>query len=431
MFNLSAKTHLSFRISPRLPAGRYLTSVLIALIGLTFTACKQEEEPATLRSGIWRGTLGTKSGREIPFNFEVKETDSAVKYIEIINGDNRLKVDEVVLKGDSLYITMPLFDSEFEAVIAGKTITGRWIRHYASRDMVMPFKATYGTKYRIMESPDRTAFDLSGRWAVNFERNGDSTFAVGEFRQDRNRLTGTFMTASGDYRYLEGVVSGDKFYLSCFDGGFAYLFDADIRNNNTLVNGMFYSGDSGQSTWKARRDSTASLPDPGAMTYLKEGEKKLDFTFPNLEREKVSLSDERFKDKVVIVQFFGTWCPNCMDETAFLSDFYRKYKDRGLEIIGLAYEYTDDLERSRRQVARMRDRFNVEYELLITGYTNKQVEKSMPQLEGFKAFPTTIMIDKKGEVRKIHAGFTGPGTGEHYRNLVDEFTRTVNSLLDE
>jgi hypothetical protein len=45
-------------------------------------------------------------------------------------------------------------------------------------------------------------------------------------------------------------------------------------------------------------------------------------------------------------------------------------------------------------------------------------------------FPTTIFIDREGEVRKIHTGFSGPGTGVHYEMFVEEFNTFMNELLD-
>ena len=79
------------------------------------------------------------------------------------------------------------------------------------------------------------------------------------------------------------------------------------------------------------------------------------------------------------------------------------------------------------------DRFEVPYDMLITGYINdkKEVIKSLPMLNNFIAFPTLIIIDKKGIVNKIHTGFSGPGTGNHYTEFVQEFEKTIDDLLAE
>jgi thiol-disulfide isomerase/thioredoxin len=136
---------------------------------------------------------------------------------------------------------------------------------------------------------------------------------------------------------------------------------------------------------------------------------------------------------VVIVQIMGSWCPNCMDETAYLVNYYKKYQPKGVEIVGLAYERTTDFARSQRALKQLTDRFKIPYPVLITGYTPARGEatKSLPMMEKVLGFPTTIIIDKKGDVRKIHTGFSGPGTGEHYIEFISEFERLTNSLLAE
>ena len=73
------------------------------------------------------------------------------------------------------------------------------------------------------------------------------------------------------------------------------------------------------------------------------------------------------------------------------------------------------------------------YPILVTGFTPATGDpiKSLPQLANFMGFPTTIIIDKKGDVRKIHTGFSGPGTGNYYTAFVDEFDKLTDDLLAE
>ena len=404
---------------------------MLSVSTLLFACSKQ---PVGLEQGVWRAVLKTKSAAEIPFNFSV--IDSAGKtYLDIINGSERFRVDEITFREDSVLIQMPLFDSEIKAVLKNGRLYGDWIKHLPNQDATMPFVAQPNTEWRFFNTKLEPKFNASGKWSTTFiaEDGSDTTLAVGEFEQTGSRVTGTFLTATGDYRFLEGTVSGNKFYLSCFDGTHAYLFTGEFSDANTISNGKFYSGYSGLETWTAKRDDHAMLPDAYSLTALKPGYDKISFSFPNLAGEKVSLSDSKFKNKVVVIQFFGSWCPNCMDETAYLSPFYKKYKDLGVEVVGLAYERTTDFNKSRKNVQRLRDRFDVTYEMLITGSTNdkEEVAKTLPMLNTFVAFPTTMILDKSGKVRRIHTGFTGPGTGDHYIKFVEEFERTIESLLNE
>ncbi|RZA31738.1 MAG: redoxin domain-containing protein, partial [Lysobacteraceae bacterium] len=129
------------------------------------------------------------------------------------------------------------------------------------------------------------------------------------------------MTATGDYRFLEGQLAGNLLQLSTFDGGFLYLFEATVQKDGSLK-GEFWSGKTGYQTWEARKDANASLKDPTKITTLQPGTETISFTFPDLEGKKVSLSDDQFRNKVVIIQILGSWCPNCLDETAFLAPWY-------------------------------------------------------------------------------------------------------------
>ena len=410
----------------------FLNIVIVFLIATFASSCKPSNRE--MNGGIWRATLKTSSAAEIPFNFELVDS-SGTKFVTIINGMERLRVDEILFSSDSIFIKMPLFDSEIRAKNQGNILSGKWILHLADKDAVMQFDAKSGDDWRFFKANKNSNANISGRWSTTFTSldSLNSTIAVGEFRQENGRISGTFLTSTGDYRFLEGTVSDNKLYLSSFDGGNAYLFTANIVNDSTIMEGKYYSGFSGIKNWRARKDENAILPDAYALTALKKGYNKIEFTFPALDGSKVSLSDDTYRNKVVLVQFLGSWCPNCMDETAYLVPFYKRYNKKGVEIIGLAYERTKDFERSRKNVGRLRDRFNVPYKMLITGFTNKNAEvaASLPMLNNFEAFPTLIIIDKKGAVRKIHTGFSGPGTGKYYSEFVQEFEKTIDDLLAE
>jgi peroxiredoxin len=408
---------------------KVIVTLFLGLISAFNLGCTTSEE---FPFGIWRGVLKTESGVEIPFNFEVSESYDA-RTVYLINGKERLKVDEVVINQDSVFFRFKLFDSEIKAKRTSSGLTGKWIKRLADKNTEMDFTAQPGTNWRFFNNSEKIKPSLSGRWAAVFKSttSKDSTIAVGEFSQLNEKLTGTFLTATGDYRYLEGSINSNKIYLSAFDGSSAYLFTGDLSGDSLITNGLFYSGVSSVKNWTARKDDNAKLADGEEITKLKSAQDPLTFSFPDLNGKKVALSDARFKNKIVIVQFLGSWCPNCMDETAYLTSFYDKFKDKGVEIIGLAYERTNDFNRSRERVMQLKERFNIQYPLLLTGYTNKEVLRSMPQLEKFKAFPTTLVVDRKGLVRKTHSGFTGPGTGKHYDEFVNQFETEIRDLLKE
>src|SRR5206468_1545696 len=128
----------------------------------------------------------------------------------------------------------------------------------------------------------------------------------------------------------------------------------------------------------------------------------------------------------------GSWCPNCMDETAYLAQIYKLYKNKGLEIIAIAYEKTGDFEKAKSNVLRMKNRYNADYEMLITGLTGKEkASESLPFLNGIMAFPTTIIIDKKHLARSVYIGFNGPATGKAYEEYKRKTEMLINKLIKE
>ncbi len=396
-------------------------------------ACTSRPE---FRDGQWRAFLERKDAHHIVFNFEVKDSGGR-KIVYMRNAGERLRVDSVTVEGDSVLIRMPFFESQLRGTLtADGNLEGVWIIHLADSFRAMPFKAYYGEGYRFRgDSSGRGMATVDGRWAAVFRSsNGkDTVFRVGEFSQNGADVTGTFLDAGGDLRYLEGIMDGDTLKLSTWDGStHAYYFTA-LRRGDSLVDGMYYAGPVNYSTWSAVKDSAAHLRDQYAITKWKK-DMPFGFSFKDLDGHPVSFSDDRFKGKVVLVQIMGSWCPNCLDETRFLSKFYDEYHNKGVEIVSLAYERSTDFARSAKAVRLFQQGFDVKYPMLITGVTvgdPQKAAKTLPQLDDIANFPTTIFVNKKGQIEKIHTGFSGPGTGEHYEEQKREFDDQVNAMLAE
>jgi thiol-disulfide isomerase/thioredoxin len=144
----------------------------------------------------------------------------------------------------------------------------------------------------------------------------------------------------------------------------------------------------------------------------------------------VTQDDPRFKGKPYIVDIFGTWCPNCHDEAPVLADIYKRYQAQNLEIVGLAYEYVDDPPRNARLLEIYRKKYGIAFPMLLAGTTaDGQIAVTLPQLQGFGAYPTTIFVGADGKVKKIHAGFAGPATGARFMEVKQKFEANVKQLV--
>jgi len=389
----------------------------------------KDQNQSIIESGIWRGVLKPQN-IEIPFTLQVIPNDHSIT-LELVNADERIPLDDVLIEDDSIHIPMYIFDATIHAKIESKgRLHGVWVKNYAE-DYIVPFEASHGVINRFPVTSDVAGASFEGKWEVDFLTEKEPEKAIGIFNQKDNKVTGTFLTPTGDYRFLEGVVNDSVMHLSCFDGTHAYLFEARIVADGT-IEGDFWSGKTWHQKWTARRNEDFELPDPYSMTLMKDGYEKFEFKFPNTLKEEVALSDDKYKNKVVIVQILGTWCPNCMDETRFYVDWYQKNKDRGVEFVGLSFERKDDLDYAISRISRMKEKLGVEYEVLFAGTTSEESRaKALPMLNEIMSFPTSIILDKQHKVRKIHTGFSGPGTGVYYENFVDEFNLFMDKLLAE
>ncbi|MBL7920927.1 MAG: TlpA family protein disulfide reductase [Bacteroidia bacterium] len=407
---------------------RKIKSLFLFLLISSFTFSKK------LKEGTYRAVLilNEKENIELPFNFDVKYKGKKPNII-IKNADERITVDEISIKGDSLIFKMPVFDTEFRTVFVGDNLEGVWINHYKTTNNIIKFKATFGETNRFNLVPGKANPYFEGRWETTFSPNTkDSSKAIGVFHhvEQTDYVTGTFLTETGDYRYLEGMKHGNKLYLSCFDGGHAFLFIAEY--NNPTLNGNFYSGATWLEPWTAKLNSDFKLKDAEEITFIKNKDEKINFSFPNLDKKITSLNDKKFENKPVIIQIMGSWCPNCMDESAYLANVYKQYQKEGLEIIALAFEKTNDLEKAKNNLLRLKKKFGMDYEILVTQQTGKdKASEVLSALNKITAFPTTIFLNKQHKVVKVHTGFSGPATGAEYEVFKQRTESFIKQLVKE
>ncbi|MCL2727704.1 MAG: TlpA family protein disulfide reductase [Bacteroidales bacterium] len=395
--------------------------LILAAAGLLLFSCAPKN---TLAPGIWRAVLLTEHSVEIPFNFDLQlsPTDTL---IHIITGSDRYKVTDIRMVGDSMFINMPLFSARFALQLEKGALHGHFIRS----SYAMPVKMDPADTDRFKAAKGDASL-AAGRWLVTLNTPNGTREIIGEFEEHDGKVTGSFLTPTGDYRFFEGVVNDEnQLMISSFDGSFVRLFTADINGDN-LDNVKMYSGISALEEGVAIRKPDAVLPDAYAITGLKKGYQTLGFSFPNVDGIPVGLEDERFKNKVVVVQISGAWCPNCLDESRFLMEMYHKYAP-GLDMLCLSFERVTDFEEAKKEAMKLVNTAGIEYDVLITGHSPAAVQTALPELDNFRSFPTTIIVDKRGVVRQIHSGFSGPGTGIHYRNYVKAFEEFINKLLAE
>lgn len=400
---------------------------IFGLLAWVFIMISCENEHKGLPIGKWRVTMDLSKSKELPFLMESRADGTLLFF----NAEEEIEITGVELMGDSIHISHPVFEGVFKGVYAEGIISGDFIK--PNFDRIVPFQMTHGEAERFKVSePARQSID--GNWEVVFSPDveEDRYIAKGIFQQHGHLVTGTFRTTTGDYRYLEGVVGGDTLRLSTFDGSHVFLFEAVL--NEDEMTGVFYSGNHFSEPFVGKRNATYELPSADSLTFLKEGYDKMAFAFADIHGDTISLEDDRFKNKVVVIQLMGTWCPNCLDETKYYTSFYKNKRKENTEFVAIAFEYAKTKEKAIQGITKLIDAQKVPYPILLAqiGGSNKvKANEKLPMLNHVLSYPTTIFIDKKGAVRKIHTGFNGPATGLMYTEFIAEFEAFVDQLSNE
>lgn len=405
--------------------------LFVTFTTLTTLCFSQRKEQLHLKKGGWISELKLSSTDVLPFNLLIEKKEREISF-SVMNGDEQIQLDTPIIINDSVHIRFPFFYSELVFHIdTKKTISGYWQNFNKGKNYKIDFSSKRQKSPRFANAEKKkTPINVNGKWEVEFEPNTDGAYpAVGIFQQkeNSNEINGTFLTETGDYRYLAGNAIGDSIYLSCFDGSHAFLFKA--LNNNGLLKGTFSSGSHWKSEWEAKRNETIELTSPDELTYLKDSS-TINFKLQNIDGTTFSYPNDVTKNKVVIIQIMGTWCPNCLDETLFYKSLYTKYHEQGLEIISIGYEAGESFEQYAASMQRLKNKLDLDFTFVVGGNAQKDLaSEHFNMLTKIISFPTSIYIDREGNVKRIHTGFNGPGTGEYYSAYIKETTALIEYLL--
>ena len=404
------------------------------ILFLTITNLVFSQKIKNITLGKWHAELALNDRLFLPFNLEF----SKVKKFEIavINAAEEIQLTKILYKSDSIYASFPEMDGKlvFKVDEFGKYLRGYWLDNRKHKNIKIPLSAYYSNDPRFPFPASNfiaQPFAIDGRWEVKFSpAQKDESNAIGIFKTNGNTICGTFQTETGDYRFLEGNISGGNFALSSFDGAHAYVFTGEIKGDS--INGIFYSGSKYRTTWTALRNENASLRNPDSLSYLISKNQPFVFNHAKqLNGKPFLFSSANYQNKVVIIQIMGTWCPNCLDETKILKELYNDLHTSGLEIISVCYEADIEQKKQLKKLKDFKKRSKIPYTILYGGLANKELASSdFGMLNQVMSFPTSIFIGKDGNVWSIHTGFNGPATGEAYINFKNKIRYEIEIKLD-
>lgn len=382
-----------------------------------------------MKTGMWQGELAMNDRLYIPFQLKVEKEG---KKIYVINDlEEILMVSQT--KKDSVYLQFPIQDAEviFKFDENLESARGYWINHNKKVQQKIPLTLIWNSLLRFPQmhptKPVQSLFD--GTWEVTFQPGTkDEEKAIGIFKAGKDtEIAGTFLTETGDYRFLAGNRSGQNFSMSTFNGSWAMMFEAELQSDT--LKGKFYSGVSYVSDWIAVRNPEAKLRNEASLTYVVNDKKVKTADMVQLNGKSFTLKPN--EGKVIVLQIMGTWCPNCLDEVQFMNQLHKVYEQFGLEIIALAYEVGADGKQTRQKLKAFKKKIGMEYELVLAGKSSKEVASDQfPMLNGIMSFPTTVIIGKDGKVLHVHTGYSGPATGSAHKELTDKIQLEIEMALD-
>jgi peroxiredoxin len=377
-------------------------------------------------TGRWDCSV-TVNGNEIPFRMEFSASSDSVKG-NFFNGEERVPSTGGQLQQGSLRLNFDQYANRLEATVTEGGLEGR----YGREGRWYPFRARRAAAAPVNLATDvpNGVPDIEGLWEIATKSpKGESAwhFIV---RQKGAEVSAAILRVDGDTGALTGAWRDGKFVLSHFSGARPNLLEV-----TPAADGSLKIVQNGRTQLVALRPASARAQglgeptDPFHHTGVKDATAPLTFAFPDLDGRTVSLSDARFRGKVVVVAISGSWCPNCHDEAPFLEELYQQYRVQGLEVVALSFEEADQL----KTLARLRafiKQYGIDYTVLVPGEPGQLAEK-LPQAENLNSWPTTFFLGRDGRVRGVHAGFAGRASGEFYTRTKREVADLVESLLAE
>lgn len=398
--------------------------VFLLFLGL-ISACSHPSEPKSEAIGQqrWVGTIETGTA-SIPFRFELNDSS-----LILINRTEKIVLLPVKTNSDTVYYSIPHTEGRIAIIKTSSDILyGRWLNPQLP-DQDFKFSAKPDP---ISHTHHSNAETQDQRYHVTFVSNdrADSSDAIGLLTFSEAGVYGTFITQTGDYRFMEGTRTSNNFWLSSFDGNNLYYATGTISGEK-ITAGTFYSKAYPPRYWFGQVSDEKILSDPDSLTTFMP-DQELSFSARSFNGDTVVFDADNFSDKVTVISLFGSWCRNCHDELEMYRDLHQNINHSDFHVIPLAFEKHNDPVDAHKSVERVFSALKIPFTPYYGGKASKSAASAIfPSLGEIHAYPTTIIVDKKAQVRKVHSGFTGPGTGSYYENYRKEINLFITDLLAE
>jgi thiol-disulfide isomerase/thioredoxin len=382
------------------------------------------------QQAMWAGKLTLPEGRQLPFRFFLDRSTPELSGF-FLNSSEQTLIPEIRLSGDSLLFLFSEYGAAMGGVWNGNQWRGKFYRYRNDTSWNEFIAAPVWSGEQHPDFLPATRTSLNGKYRVySSSGNGIDSSMTANFWVRNDSILGTFIAPDGDFGLLAGTQSGSRITLSRFTGWQAFVLE--LEQQGSEWNGHLFARTGKpitcrlESLWNSAHNEQLTL----GVTKKNKNQR---FTFSGITSSGATMNeqDTLFRNKALLLDIMGTWCHNCMDAAPLLQQLYNRFNKDSLVVVGLSFELSDNVEVSKKNLTLFQKRYGITYPVLFCGSTkDANVDVRLrSQLNGFAAYPTTIFIDKKGNVRNIHVGFNGPGTGDEYQRQVQHYYDLVELLV--
>lgn len=335
----------------------------------------------------------------------------------IVSPNERLPL--VVVEREPLVLRIPVRGVELRLERDGDSgrRRGQWlVKYYYKRDFdIVAEPIAAPTPEALFPGDTKPAVDLSGTFRLDIH-----DFGVGRAifaQQPDGQLDGTIIPPEvGDLRHLAGRVIGNTGKLSAFDGIHGFLVELTSDDGGKTVKGRWLIGGIGNFPFTGTRQGAPSTH-VRVSARMAPGKKRVSIP---------ELRDPRFAGKPVLVDFFGSWCPVCMDLTPELVRLRREHPE--LEILSIALEPEGDEAETQRRLEEFRQAFGVTWPFVIR-YGDDFHASLPPELLDATGFPVTLFLRRDHTVAAVHTGFISKAAAAEHAEVKALFDRLTAEIV--
>jgi thiol-disulfide isomerase/thioredoxin len=428
-------------------SGRALGQLVLCTVGIAAAlgvtgACKKESAPTATtpaakptaasaapekppEPGTWyRARLAFDGVGELPFFLHVPPVGQSGRAY-VVNGDETAdfkaewRDNEITITGPWTYTSV----IEAQQKKGSTTLEGTWtrdtplwgavVRNFVAVPIAAPDPHT---RFALADPGAGAPVSVAGTWQFQFEQHQEGK---GAFEQTPDGVLHGYVKPGqlGDIRFLAGNIRGGKLALSQFNGNAANLVLADVSADGMSMTGTM----SMQNVWN-EKFTARKVPDYRFVNkvHLKEG------------THTVSLKGlDKYRGKPTLAIIFATWCSSCNDAYPVFKQLYSEYHAQGLEVLGVAYDLSDDEKANQTELDAFRAQHQIPWELLQVPCTPETWAKAMPpEIEGWDGLPIVMLVNPDGTVHTLFGGWFGPATGAEGEKLRRSFEGSIKEMVE-